>query len=110
MVMRSPPCRPLPAVLLIVLLAAGCAQVPRVAVPPRVSSARLMDVDGSGVEYTVVDPQVVPKLRDIARARCDDAAHEPPLNMLALSGGGMYGAFDVGVLHGWSASAKRPTF
>jgi hypothetical protein len=30
--------------------------------------------------------------------------------MLALSGGGMYGAFDVGVLHGWSASGKRPCF
>jgi hypothetical protein len=30
--------------------------------------------------------------------------------MLALSGGGMYGAFDVGVLHGWTASEKRPQF
>jgi hypothetical protein len=67
-------------------------------------------VDGSGVEYTVVDTQVVPKLREIVRARCDDGGKEPPWNMLALSGGGMYGAFDVGVLHGWSASGKRPTF
>ncbi len=32
------------------------------------------------------------------------------LNILALSGGGSYGAFATGVLNGWDASGTRPTF
>lgn len=31
-------------------------------------------------------------------------------NVLALSGGGMYGAYSVGVLCGWTASGTRPQF
>ena len=34
----------------------------------------------------------------------------PPVNVLAISGGGSYGAFDVGVLHGWTDSGTRPVF
>ena len=30
--------------------------------------------------------------------------------VLALSGGGMYGAYSVGVLAGWTASGTRPEF
>jgi predicted acylesterase/phospholipase RssA len=45
------------------------------------------------------------------------AAHQEPAeaarrprNILALSGGGSYGAFTVGVLNGWSRTDKRPEF
>ena len=31
-------------------------------------------------------------------------------NILALSGGGSYGAFGAGILNGWSVSGTRPTF
>jgi hypothetical protein len=31
-------------------------------------------------------------------------------NILALSGGGSFGAFGAGILNGWSASGTRPTF
>ncbi|VTS06138.1 patatin-like phospholipase family protein [Tuwongella immobilis] len=34
----------------------------------------------------------------------------PPQNYLALSGGGKYGAFTVGILKGWTDSGTRPTF
>jgi predicted acylesterase/phospholipase RssA len=33
-----------------------------------------------------------------------------PRSILALSGGGMYGAYTVGVLNGWSKVGNRPTF
>src|SRR5579862_4256830 len=34
----------------------------------------------------------------------------PPINFLAISGGGDNGAFAAGILAGWTASGKRPTF
>ena len=34
----------------------------------------------------------------------------PPRNILALSGGGAYGAFTAGVLNGWSRADTRPEF
>jgi predicted acylesterase/phospholipase RssA len=34
----------------------------------------------------------------------------PPINFLAISGGGDKGAFAAGVLAGWTATGKRPTF
>jgi predicted patatin/cPLA2 family phospholipase len=33
-----------------------------------------------------------------------------PKQILALSGGGMYGSFTAGVINGWTASGKRPEF
>jgi hypothetical protein len=41
------------------------------------------------------------------------AAHPPggrPYHFLALSGGGLYGAFGVGVLNGWTEAGTRPHF
>jgi hypothetical protein len=42
------------------------------------------------------------------------AGHQPPgarpYKFLALSGGGLYGSFGVGVLTGWTASGTRPAF
>jgi hypothetical protein len=38
----------------------------------------------------------------------DDASGH--FNILALSGGGSYGAFGAGILNGWSASGTRPIF
>jgi Patatin-like phospholipase len=104
-----PACRMVPVVCLMAMLA-GCAQIPRSPVPARFSSARLIDPDRPPGEYAPIDPHVLPKLEEIVQAHWDESVKEPPLNMLALSGGGMYGAFDVGVLCGWSASGKRPTF
>jgi predicted acylesterase/phospholipase RssA len=34
----------------------------------------------------------------------------PPLNVLALSSGGVYGAYTAGVLDGWSRAGTRPEF
>jgi predicted acylesterase/phospholipase RssA len=96
--------------LALIALGAGCAQVPRLAVPANLNSARLVDVDGPPRQEPRGDPQIIPKLEEVIQARFDDGAKLPPLNILTLSGGGMYGAFDVGVLYGWTASGRRPTF
>ena len=108
---RSPTSRKIPALLVtLVALGAGCAQVPRLAVPANLSSARLVDPDAPARESPPGDPQVIPKLEEVIQARFEEGEKLPPLNMLALSGGGMYGAFDVGVLYGWTQSGRRPTF
>lgn len=49
-----------------------------------------------------------PLVRQVAAHR--ESAARPVRNVLALSGGGSYGAFSAGVLHGWSRSGKRPEF
>jgi hypothetical protein len=40
----------------------------------------------------------------------DADAREQSVNILALSGGGAYGAFGAGVLNGWSQEGSRPAF
>ena len=50
----------------------------------------------------------------VARLRANQANDIDPnrkhYNVLALSGGGSYGAFTAGVLNGWTASGQRPQF
>jgi predicted acylesterase/phospholipase RssA len=61
-------------------------------------------------------PDVAARLRGTLVVQPDPAS--PPdadcaaasRHILALSGGGMYGAYVVGVLNGWTASGIRPTF
>jgi len=52
--------------------------------------------------------EVEAEFRRRAAARAPAGAR--PYNVLAISGGGMYGSFGVGVLGGWTASGTRPQF
>jgi hypothetical protein len=93
--------------LVFVLAAGGCATTSRDApatalIPPR----ELVDLDAPGV-YRTYDPQVAVTF---LRANRSPASQESLRNVLALSGGGMYGAYTAGVLKGMTASGKRPTF
>src|SRR3954469_25102801 len=68
--------------------------------------------------------RILPRFQSNAVARAtepplpvpDPVAYEPstpprpPRNILALSGGGSYGAFTAGVLNGWSRTDTRPEF
>jgi hypothetical protein len=59
-----------------------------------------------------IDPAL---LRDVAAEvrRRGTAAHPSgahPYHVLALSGGGLYGSYGVGVLNGWTESGTRPLF
>ena len=45
-----------------------------------------------------------------ARQPGEPDLNEKKYNVLALSGGGSYGAFSAGLLNGWTASGRRPQF
>jgi hypothetical protein len=101
----NPPRRLLATAVL--LIASGCSTTTRVApatalIPPR----DLIDLDAPGV-YRTFDPQQAVEFLRANRPTSPAAARR---NVLALSGGGMYGAYTAGVLKGWTASGKRPTF
>lgn len=62
---------------------------------------------------------IEPFVRDVAEARKREAAYLarsghtgklPPLEILAISGGGDRGAFGAGFLNGWTATSTRPEF
>jgi hypothetical protein len=98
------------------LIAVGCALPDgrrRERVPPALLDARLVDASAHA-RCNPVDPFVIAAMRrNLQRNREDlpaDRTIERPMNILAISGGGMYGAFDVGVLNGWSESGTRPRF
>jgi predicted patatin/cPLA2 family phospholipase len=79
------------AILLPCLLALGCGIGSRTGVLP------------PALQSELVDPNVV-------QANYLSEISEKPINVLAISGGGVYGAFDVGILKGWSDSGARPAF
>ena len=73
----------------------------------------LIDPNIANENYKALDPQFLDRLQETIRQDLRKSAADRqsiPINILAVSGGGIYGAFDVGVLCGWSESGKRPTF
>jgi hypothetical protein len=98
------------ALLVAALLAAGCAQIERAGIPANLVSTPLVNADGPRPDDPAVALQPPPKPEGVVQASFEEPAEGRPLNLLALSGGGMYGAFDVGVLCGWTESGKRPSF
>jgi predicted acylesterase/phospholipase RssA len=97
------------AIALLSATTGGCGGIERVApvtatLPPRA----LVDLDAAPGAYHTYDPQqAIQKLRSGPRA---SSQGPPTRNVLALSGGGMYGSYSAGVLKGWSASGTRPKF
>ena len=85
---------------------------------PRELTARATIPGISGGRY-LVGVDLEPFVQDVLAARQREeeffarSGHSgplPPLEMLAVSGGGDKGAFGAGLLCGWSASGTRPTF
>jgi predicted patatin/cPLA2 family phospholipase len=100
------------AVLVAVLLVlpTGCAR--RDCVPASLSSRHYVDLDAPPDAHAPVEPSVI---RDVeAEYMKKIEARRPvnarPYNFLALSGGGLYGIYGVGVLSGWTATGERPEF
>jgi hypothetical protein len=83
--------------------------------PPPEIHGPLIDVSQSEPSYEPIDPEKILALKE-ALQKSYEVQHDPneqklpPVNVLAISGGGSYGAFDVGVLHGWTDSGTRPVF
>jgi predicted acylesterase/phospholipase RssA len=90
----------------------GCRHAAkRECVPAELSTSPLREAEGE-CTFPMTDPDLYGTLqkvieRDQSRRVAPD--HRPQ-NYLVLSGGGVLGAFTVGVLNGWSDSGKRPQF
>src|SRR5262245_39036533 len=100
--------------LIVVLLAFLAACAPRRAcVPGDVATSRdLVDLSLPPDAHAPVGPGPLRDVADEFRRRGAAAGPGPgrPYHFLALSGGGLYGAFGLGVLLGWTESGTRPAF
>jgi hypothetical protein len=91
---------------------AGCAPR-RACVPEQIALSRdLVDLNLPADAHAPVGPGMIREVTAEFRRRGAAAHPEPgrPYHFLALSGGGLYGAFGVGVLVGWTEAGTRPTF
>jgi predicted patatin/cPLA2 family phospholipase len=94
-------------------LAAAVPACARQCVPESLADPRrLVDLCAPPDGHAPVDPGIVREVADEFRRRTAGAhpPGTPPYHVLALSGGGLYGAFGVGVLCGWTDAGTRPEF
>jgi hypothetical protein len=100
---------PLLAGLLVVL---GCAGRRNCVPEPITATRHLIDLSADPDAHAPVGPGLLREVEAEFRKRTA-GAHPPgarPYTFLAMSGGGFYGAFGVGVLEGWTAAGTRPQF
>src|ERR1051326_2861680 len=91
------------AIVLVAAAVAGCSR--RHCVPEEISAnRRLVDLSAAPDAHAPVDPEIIRDVEAEFRKRitAKQVVGARPYNFLALSGGGMYGAFGVGVLTGWT--------
>ena len=102
----------------LLLLVQGCATPTRLAAVPVQDTSRA-EIPGIPNARYWVTSDIEPFIRDaIASGQREQAylartGHQgplPPVNFLAISGGGDDGAFGAGLLVGWTASGTRPEF
>jgi hypothetical protein len=101
------------AALPVLLIFTGCISHERPCVPPELNRAQaLFQVGETPDQHVPVDAEILATLphRLEAPERIQPPPMGPPKHALVLSGGGMYGAYAVGILNGWSASGGRPCF
>jgi predicted acylesterase/phospholipase RssA len=99
------------SVLLVAVALAGCASR-RPCVPTDIQVGKLTDLSAEPDAHAPVSQGITREVEAEFRRRTADR-HPPgsrPYHFLALSGGGQYGAFGVGVLSGWTESGARPEF
>jgi hypothetical protein len=78
------------------------------AVVPGIPNARYWVL--ADVEPFVRDALAARQREEAYLSQSGRAGELPPLELLAISGGGDKGAFGAGLLNGWTASGTRPTF
>jgi hypothetical protein len=99
-------------VLALVPFASGCVARHRACAPPELTRpGGLLPVVPTEDDSAVVETDLIRSFADRARtANAPGTVPARPAKFLALSGGGMYGAYSTGVLAGWSAAGTRPCF
>jgi predicted acylesterase/phospholipase RssA len=91
----------------------GCQSAPRgpSQTTSGISVAKLVDSDKVDDAVPVVDVALCEALvKQLGRPGAADRPSSGGYNILALSGGGAYGAYSAGVLAGWAEAGTRPTF
>jgi len=92
------------------LLAAGCTARHRCCASPALMRASgQVEVGTKADENAVLETDIIRGFADRLRTS-HSAPVGAPKKVLALSGGGMYGAYSTGVLAGWTATGDRPCF
>jgi predicted patatin/cPLA2 family phospholipase len=108
----------LPALAAGALLLGACSYPERLPGVPRADTARALPLGLPNARF-FADGDPRPMTEEAARAyQRQEAALKaegatttrPPVNYLALSGGGDNGAFGTGLLNGWAAAGTRPQF
>jgi predicted acylesterase/phospholipase RssA len=104
------------AVLLgLALLLAGCSSILRGEAPPAAQTESLQVLGLPNARFWL-DSSPEPLIREARlmtereAALLPAGARLPPANYLALSGGGDNGAYGAGLVVGWTASGRRPSF
>ena len=105
-------------VLVLLPLWVGCTLTDRqkpMALPAEVRESRFIDDNQPQLLEDSTDPAMIAAMKNPPRRVCDADCQiaqkaRPSYNVLAISGGGSYGVFDVGVLNGWTESGTRPVF
>ena len=94
------------------LILVGCTTRHRSCASPALSrSSGQFEVGSNEDGEQILDTDLLRSYADRTRI-VNSASANPnrPTKVLALSGGGMYGAYSTGILAGWTATGKRPCF
>ena len=107
---------PRTAVVAAVVAAGGCfGHTQELVHPPTpvkagLTPADLMDPAAEADAARLSSAESLYEMAERVRAEQRPAVLPPKKTVLALSGGGAYGAYSAGVLVGWTATGARPTF
>ena len=102
--------------IVLFLLSVSCSKQTRTALPGQyIDKAEIPGIPGVrawGDEYSeVFQEDFVLSIKQYMATKPDGFNYDDDvISILALSGGGSYGAFATGILNGWDAAGTRPTF
>ncbi|MBX7104187.1 MAG: patatin-like phospholipase family protein [Gemmataceae bacterium] len=98
-------------VMAIAFAGSGCAHSQRNCVPKElVRSEPTVDLNAPPGEDHAIDRDIVNQLLNRDTSDADLPPGAKRYQILAMSGGGAFGAYTAGVLNGWTAAGDRPCF
>ena len=105
----------LPSLLLCSLLVGCFGQAKHMLAPPSptvagIKQSDLSDLTADSEAAQLLDAKALFAVAERIRRERRPAKLPPKRSILALSGGGSYGAYSAGILVGWSAAGTRPQF